>query len=282
MPYLMHIAFDNTMRLTRAVHYFQYSGVRFKLIQNNPRKWSDVLLTVLESSSLPAEQRAYAAAGEFLSALAWHIHSPIALRPIGGMGVRQGFTLRQARCRIFHFPRVPWKGHHTGSLMSQIADIENADQRLALALFREARSANKVHLSILLYWQIMEIRNGDAIGWANKMQVRRPRGLHLPDDRIKRLPLQGRRLGEYLQDDCRHAIAHIRRSPGKRRLRFDDVEDEGRLMTSSYVLEELARYYIRTELGLTGTRYLVRRRGRGFPEYVDQKTLGAGWYVVVR
>ncbi len=32
MPFLMHIAFDNPFRLKRNVHYFEYGGVRFKLL----------------------------------------------------------------------------------------------------------------------------------------------------------------------------------------------------------------------------------------------------------
>jgi hypothetical protein len=37
MPYLMHIAFDNSRRLPRHIYYFEYAGVRFKLIQNEAR-----------------------------------------------------------------------------------------------------------------------------------------------------------------------------------------------------------------------------------------------------
>ena len=105
MPYLMHIHFDNSSRLKRRVYYFQYNRVRFKLIQNNPAKWSDVLMSLVPINDEAAEQRAYAAAGEFLSALAWQNNSWVAIEhAVGGRGVRDGFTLRQARCSMYEFP----------------------------------------------------------------------------------------------------------------------------------------------------------------------------------
>lgn len=53
MPYLMHIAVDIPFRPTRRIAYFTYSGVRFKYIQNDGRKWSDVLVTLLQTMTGP-------------------------------------------------------------------------------------------------------------------------------------------------------------------------------------------------------------------------------------
>ena len=71
MRMLMHIAFDNSLRLKNKIYYFEYKSVRFKLIQNNPRKWSDVLLTIVSIDDKKEKQKAYSTAGEFLSALSW-------------------------------------------------------------------------------------------------------------------------------------------------------------------------------------------------------------------
>ncbi len=149
MPFLMHIAFDNSHRLKRQVYYLEYQGVRFKLIQNNPRKWADVLLTLVPSDDEVAQERAYAAAGEFLSALSWENSSRVALQQAGGMGVPSGYPLRRARCRVFVFPQIPYGGNLVGYRLSVIPAIESEAQRKALTLFREARSSNKVWLSFL-------------------------------------------------------------------------------------------------------------------------------------
>lgn len=214
MPYLMHIAFDNPFRLLRNVYYFEYKGVRFKLVQNNPRKWADVVLTIVNSYDSPAAQHAFSTAGEFASALGWVNKVGIPVRHIGGPGVRAIFRLRQARCNTFVFPEIAFRGMHVGYSMSRIAKITDDHQRIGLTLFREAHSANKVLLSLLLYWQILEIRD-DAVGWTNKVMRTQPRALHRVREYLQQLPLKGRRLGEYLQEDCRHAIAHIRRKPGR-------------------------------------------------------------------
>jgi len=68
MPILMNIGFDNPSRLRRNVYYFSYNGVRFKLIQGHPHL-RDVLLTIVPVGDDKVAQSAYAAAGDFLSAL---------------------------------------------------------------------------------------------------------------------------------------------------------------------------------------------------------------------
>ena len=71
MPELMHIAFDNSCRLRNRVYYFEYKNIRFKLIQNNPNKWSDVLLTILPGHDESLTDKVRTIAGEFLSLLSW-------------------------------------------------------------------------------------------------------------------------------------------------------------------------------------------------------------------
>lgn len=264
----MHICFDNSLRLERRVYYLEYRGVRFKLIQNNQRKWSDVLLTLVPSNDGAAQQRAYTAAGEFLSALSWENGSRIALENGGGFSVPEHYTLRQARCRVFSFPQIPFGGHVTGYGLSVIPNIENDEQRIALTLFREARSSNKVWLSFLLYWQVIHVGENDPVGWINRVYYKQSK-VHVRAEERRQLPLGGRRLGEYLQEDCRHAIAHIRRYPGRRFLRFDAGDENRRLAVSTRVVERFAKHYIRESLSLKKKLYLVRRGGRGFPTYVD-------------
>jgi hypothetical protein len=271
MSYLMHIAFDNAFRLATNTHYFAYRNVQFKLIQNNPRRWSDVLLAIVPDDAA-AKSAAFFAAGEFLSALSWQNSSPITLRHVGGPGIGSRVTLRQARCRSFVFPELPYHGRISGYGISQIAHIENEQQRIALTLYREALSSNKEVFAFLLFWQILEVRHHDAVGWVNSVRKRQPKALRIADD-IRLLPLAGRRLGEYLQEDCRHAIAHIRRKADRRALRFDDEEEVRRLAISTRIVRELAAYYIRAEMGVTDSLHLVRTKKHGFPEYVDEDYL---------
>jgi hypothetical protein len=281
MPFLMHIAFNNPFRLKGDVHYFEYKGVRFKLVQNNPHRWSDVLLTIVDSPRSPSVEMTYAVAGEFASALSWEYRAGIGIHYIGGPGIREGFGLRQAgRGNVRVFPTVPFRGMVVGHDLSRIARITTDQQRTGLTLFREARSANKLLLSLLLNWQILEIKTEPA-GWVEKT-VRRKLGELGINEAVKELRLGPKRLGDYLRDDCRDAIAHIRRKPGKRKLRFDSADEDLRLGLSARITEALARYYIEYELGVTDSLYLVRKRGRGFPTYLDSDTIHNGWYTSAR
>src|SRR5438105_15864863 len=114
MPYLMHIAVSNSNRLRRRVYYFEYGGVHFKLIQNNPHKWADVLLTILPDATWSSEQGPYTAAAEFLSALSWQNRAAIDFHPAGGMGIQDNASLTSARCRVFTFPTIPFYGNMRG------------------------------------------------------------------------------------------------------------------------------------------------------------------------
>jgi hypothetical protein len=278
----MHFCFDNSSRLKRRTYYLEYAGVRFKLVQNNPRKWADVLMTIVPVNDLTAAQKAYSAASEFLSALSWENGSRISVEYCYGFGVPKGATLRESKPRGFSFPQVPFSGHAVGYDLWRIPHVENESQRVALTLFREASSSNKMFLSFLFYWQILEVGGGDAISWATKAQRGRVPGLALPVDDLRRLPLAGRPLGNYLNDDCRHAIAHIRRRPGKKVLEFDVSVESRRLAVSTKIAQRLARHYIRAVLRVNKTMYLVRKGGRGFPCYVPEEWLSTNHGVVLR
>ena len=132
MPYLMHIGFDNNCKLLRRVHYFSYKGIRYKLIQNNPRKWKSVLLTIIDDyKNEEAQDRVFEAAGEFISALAWENGSKMRLSDIGGRCIKNGYTLRKARCNHFTFPSIPFEGVGISGGISRLPYVENERQKKA-------------------------------------------------------------------------------------------------------------------------------------------------------
>src|SRR5439155_14751999 len=77
----------------------------------------------------------------------------------------------------------------------------------------------------------------------------------------------------YLLDDCRHAIAHIRRKPGKRKVDLDVRDERSRLARSALVVQAFAGHYIRARLGLTNHVWLVRPRRGGMPKFMDERTM---------
>jgi hypothetical protein len=273
MSYLMHIGFDNSSRLWKDVYYFRYTGVSYKLIQNNIRKYCDVLLTIIsDHHDNKAINFAYTNASEYLSALSWQNNSLIKVQHLGGCGYRK--KLRNAKCMMFNFPEVPFQGFAVGYDINSIPEIENEKQRDALTLFREASNSNNDYLSFIFFWQVIEVGNNDAIGWINKTWRRNSQKLRISTEDIARLPLAGRQIGNYLYDDCRNAIAHInRRKVGKLKISLDKPEDISRIALSTSIIKEFARFYIKDKLKLMKKMWLVRKGQRGFPTYVKEELL---------
>jgi len=272
MPYLMHIAFDNINRLDRNVYYFKYKGIRFKLIQNS-QKYQDVLLTILPEPS-DQEEKIYKIASEYLSGLSWQNRAMVIIRYSGGAG-RTGITLRKAKCTMFDFREIP-RGYYSGRGYSilVIPKIENDRQRKGLALFRQAFSNLNPYFSLLFYWHVLQVggrKPPEVCKWIDRSIKRKE--VHVQKEDLTRLHLGKRTLGKYLHDDCRNAIAHIERYPGKKELEIDDLKDLERIHISTRIIEEFARFYIENELGLNKKLYLVRRKGRGFPVYVTEDEL---------
>lgn len=269
----MHIGFDNSHRLCKNVYYFEYKGIRYKLIQNNIRKWCDVLLTIIpDVSDKKAQNQAYIVASEFLSALSWANSSLVALKSLGGMSVPHDYQLRTAKCRVFSFPKVPFTGNIVGYNILKIPKIETEEQRTALILFREAFSSNNDYLAFLFFWQVLETEKGNASEWINEAYKNNRNKIHLYKEDINNLPLKGKSLGHYLYDDCRNVIGHImRKGGGKTRLKLDTPEENIRISRSTNIIRGFAQFYIIDKLKLHKKMYLVRKNRKSFPVFVDEE-----------
>jgi hypothetical protein len=276
MAGLMFIGFDNSWRLRRNIYYFEYRSVRFKLIQNNCRKWQDVLITILSDfHDASIRDKIYAIASEFLCALSWENKSRVTIQNLGSRSCPNNQRLRKTKCQFFDFPRIAFPGHYAGIGydISSLPHIETDEQRTALLLYRDALSSNNNYLSFLFYWQILEVGGTNAIGWTDKIIRKRPPQLKLSRHDIQSLPSGTTSVGNYLYNDCRCAIAHIRRKPGERKLLLDSASDAARVAVSTRIVKDLAELYIENHLGLTRRLWLVRKNSRAFPVYVDEEDM---------
>lgn len=272
---LLTISFDNSRRLKQKTHYFSYGDVVFKLVQDNPRKWADHLLTIVENEV--DRTNAFRAATEFMSALSWENNSAIAVWDGGYMSWHAPKTIQQARPCIFSFPKIAYQGNVTGCHISRLPLIETDYQRRALALFREARASNNDYLKFLFFWQVLEIKAATgAVGFVDKVHKRHIDQLKISGDAIRALPLNGKTVGQYLLNDCRHAIAHLNRKPGETKIEVDNLADRLRLAKSARVTEAFAEFYIRHELQLDKSIYLYRTKPGTVPIYATES---AGVYV---
>jgi len=278
MNHLLQIGFDNSHRLSRKEYFFEYRGGRFKLVQRNPRKWSDALLTIVPEMDGTANEIAFARAAEFLSALGWQNHSMVAFWQSGAHSWPDELSLDEAKPFISGPPRIPAGGIVLGYDLTRIPHIETDEQRIALALFRDAHASNNDYLSFLFYWQVLEVRGQKPEDVVDRTWRKHRAHVRLSKSDVDTLPLAGQTLGHYLLDDCRHAIAHIRRKPGKKTLDLDKPAERIRLTYSVWVIKAFAEYYIRETLRLTEHLYLGRQQREDFPTFVDSQTMRSGQF----
>lgn len=274
----MEMALSNSRRLVRKRYLFEYRGVRFCLIQDKPRQHADHLLTILENDSEVERDHAFAAAAEFASALSWQNSAAVAISVAGGQTPLPVLSLARMKPTSHDFPRIRFEGLVMGYDLGSLPYIENDTQRTALTLFREARASNNDYLSFLFFWQVLEVQGQKAINVVNCAMQKHRSEFHLPGDFMANLPIKGRPLGNYLEDDCRHAIAHIHRKPGKTKLNLDVRADRIRIARSAQVVQIIAEWYIRNVLGLKKRCFLLRNGKRGFPVYVAEDQLSLGVY----
>lgn len=168
----MELALDNSERLRRKRYPFEYGGIRFKLVQENSKRWCDHLLTVFPAGDHDAEDRSFSTAAEFASALSWRTGASVALHYAGGRGSPRGVLVEQAEPSIRIPPRIVSSGRRGELELDWLPHIQTPHQRAALALLREARASNNLYLSLLLYWQVLEVDDRDVAGFINKTMRR--------------------------------------------------------------------------------------------------------------
>lgn len=276
MAQLMEMCFDNSSRLVRKRYLFEYRGVRFKLVQDNPRRRADHLLTIVPSVDSPDRETAFRIGCEFVSALAWHNRARAAIWEAGLMSWPDNMSVWRARPIFFDFPSITSGGYSIGYDIARIPHIQTEDQRIALGLFRAAGASNSHFLAFLFYWQVLEVGGGDPIGCIDRT-LRKHRSRLLPFD-LEGLPLGTRSLGHYLYEDCRNAVAHLKRKLGLKRLDLDKVEERGRFARSTGVIRIFAEDYIRFRLGLKEVVHLVKPRRGGFPRFLSESQIASGHF----
>ncbi len=277
MPYLMQICFDNNKRLKRKSYLFEYKGRKFKLIQNDPRKWSDSLLTVLPSYEQSDRKAAFQNASEFLSALSWQNKCMIMVGNSGGCGWKN-LSMTNTKQPSLTFPKIPIRGLSRNHSIDEIPHIRTDCQRKALMLYREANASNNEFLSFIFFWQILETRNTSALNYVNNKYPKKREEFSFIERHISSLPLNGRKLGNYLLDDCRHAIAHIRRDKGKKPLDMDCLFERERFWNSLIVVKAFAEHYVQNAIDLNENLILVRKAKSTCPFYeVKEDAINRGF-----
>lgn len=143
--------------------------------------------------------------------------------------------------------------------------VESDNARKALAFWREGQRLRGVHASyaFLSFYKVVESQFSDAkkkVAWINEAIER------LSGDATKhivKLRTAGKDVGAHLFHSGRCAVAHA--SLEGEIVDPDIPGDRKRLQDDLVIVEELARMYIRDELGIPDSRSLYRSRNRLLP-----------------
>jgi hypothetical protein len=280
MAFMMEMALDNSRRFRRKRYVFEYRGVQFMLVQDNPRKWADHLLTLVPDNDSPARDYAFSVAAEFVSALAWETGGRMMLGDASEQSVPNDSTIHDAKPTHRTFPRIPYGGPIIGYDVYRIPRVVSEAHRIALALFREAHGSNNDYLSFLFFWQVLTVEGRQGSEVVNDAFKSARNRVRLSKDTLDSVSLgQHQSLGDYLNEDCRNAIAHIKRDAGRRATDLNERDERRRFAVGVDVIREFAAHYIRERFGPKDySDYLYLARGkRGTPGvFVDAETFQRG------
>lgn len=251
MPEFWMYHFDTTCRFSKAEYIFEFEGRKYRLIRGTDKEL-DKLCTIADGSQ-KENDNCHETTMRLLDYLAWELGQPIRYVGAGGQGYSEGkLNLDTALINCFH-------GRVLRNLVvdiSTIPDVTNDTQQLALSLWNEARASDSPFLGFINYWKILELPpHGKrlkgkpsirAIKWVNSVPSHR---VYMGKEMEGILAKEKIDLGAYLYDNCRNAIAHVTREstlvPSK-------IADRLKVYLASRVAEDMARYYMREELGLKG------------------------------
>jgi len=251
MPEFWMYHVDTACRFEKAEYIFEFEGRMYRLIRGTDKEF-DKLCTITDGSN-KENNESHERTMRLLDYLSWELGQPIRYAGAGGQGYADGkIALETALINSFH-------GRTLRSLVvniSSVPDVTNDTQRLALSLWNEARDSNSPFLGFINYWKILELSPHEkklkgkpherAKRWVNNVS---PHRVYIGKEMENILAKEKIDIGTFLYDRCRNAIAHVTRKPG---LNPSNVEDRFKINIARRVAENMARYYIREELGLKG------------------------------
>jgi hypothetical protein len=181
---------------------------------------------------------------QFLSALAWKCDEP-AINHYGWSG--NPIPVPVSRYRI------PYGYSPSGIFPNEVYEITDKKAKLAVALYREARSIDSVPFQFLSYFKILNIFWNDK--WKNgKNELIEGLRASLPDltendcvKRIKEIESKEGAAADYLYKSGRCAVAHAFADPI---VDPDNVTDLHRLSEDLWLMRNLTVHLIEKNLGI--------------------------------
>lgn len=228
----LEIAIDSYLILgDKSDYYFEFEGTTIRWVNGTPEIAALIIIPIKDGNNYLTEQEL---ARRFLSQLCYQMETGISELGFIGSG----------NVRIDPFYTHPY--HYGGMLVhnprfTQIGNL-SSKQKKALALFREATSANSGQYKFLVFYKIIEIANErkKPDEWINS---------HLDPQRIYRLAEwkmfipENKTPGQFLREAQRNAIAHVDEvlKSGDPTIDPDDLAQRSQIEDSIGIISQLAK-----------------------------------------
>lgn len=231
---------------------FQYKNREYVLYPGTGRYYMAIDTWVKDNRE---RDQAFTEIHEFLYLYGWENQCYFHFIGGGTLGAGNLQTLRERRKPVVLYPRWPINTEH----LMYMADPAGASEDFinAISLYNDARCSIDIFHQFNCFYKILDL--------PVKGKTRKPADWireHIDDIEIK-ISLdpwvtKEKKVEDWIRDDCRNAIAHIHRGkslkPSVISYRFEDFE---MIRTANYVLEKLVEYFIKSEIGEPGLKYIT-------------------------
>lgn len=242
------VSFESRTNDTRELIEGEYDGLRLFVKPLPPEdKHADRIAVLMESFE---EIDSYGArVNRFLSAMSWRDrrgYETLGLSATADRGAGPIFNV--------FIPRVR-RGMVMGPYRFEgLPHLTTDEQRLALALYRDALCCNNAFYQFLSFFKIINLRHphgGEQVAWIKsalpRVGSRRANVL----GRLSELSLREADIGEYLYRQNRCAIAHAGYSTNEPIRDPDDPADFREVKQDLDLMQDLAELFVSEELGIT-------------------------------
>ncbi len=275
MPYVMQVNFDSYWMLAKPSCVFRFRNREYRMLRGKGpqnRKEKDCILTILTNYDKEEESKIYRDIMIYYGCLSWEYHTPIIVGGGGGYGNSKKVSIRSVRRVDVSKRDLPIGVHYLS--IGRIPYVYTKDQEDAIGLYREAIASGSPFYKFLCLWNILNIpsRKSNLVKrWINDTTEKKKDKI-FPNNHINGLKAKKRDIADYLDEECRDAVSHVRRdSPQRTHIDPNDINDRFRIATSAYFLENLARLYIVDELKLDTAQFLFQFKNKSIPEYLTDK-----------
>jgi len=274
MAYIIQVDFDSYWKLAKASYVFKYRDNSYRMLRGRGQgrnKERDCILSIIDEGQVDNVAREIMI---YLGCLSWEHRTPMLVTLAGGRGYGGRLGIKTVRRSIITKRMLPSQMLYL--TINRIPYVETKDQEDAIGLYREAMASGSPFYKFLCLWNILNIptrKTGLVINWVNDAIKNKKHRIY-PNHHIDVLSKKGVDIGKHLDDECRDAIAHIRRDlPSKTHIDINSNKDYGRIAASAYFLEDLSRLYVAEELKLIKSQFLYQRKTRDIPEYLTEEEI---------